>query len=508
MFRHKLFQVLIGLIALLLASCAAYVSIIGLTKVYAGTAIFGLIMFGAIEVAKIGGVSYVQRYWKFFNLWQKLVYPILIFGIMIITSWGVYGFLMDAYQSTSSSLNSISSRIEIIKNKKTYLVNEISNIDEQIDFRNKRINSQSELRSQQEVRLDTLYQRKDWKSYSQAKDVEKSIQDANNNIELLNNEISIYNGKISLLSDSIGKYDIEIIELNNNDFSSDLGPLIYVANLTGKSTDEIINIPTLIIIIILDPMAIALLIAFNNIGLIIVSLREKEKKKKTEPVKEVETQPTKEVMDVEVKDIIKKDIKEYKKPKLIEIDDISKDKEVDEFINMDSSVDLIDIYDNLCKTPSNINEHLPTLKKYALSCDHITELRTDSPDSIFALLSGKPKKLVSYDKIFHPNIQNAQEISKLENIDFTFIQKSLIESDIKDFEQTDLLFIDVGYDYQQLIRKLSILEEKVNKFIIIHDTETTEIHKAIIDFTNINKHWLIDMVYKNNNGLIILKWIQ
>lgn len=49
-------------------------------------------------------------------------------------------------------------------------------------------------------------------------------------------------------------------------------------------------------------------------------------------------------------------------------------------------------YTELCVNPSDINEHLPTLKKYAEECDHITEMGVRGIVSTYALLMGKPKK--------------------------------------------------------------------------------------------------------------------
>ena len=54
-------------------------------------------------------------------------------------------------------------------------------------------------------------------------------------------------------------------------------------------------------------------------------------------------------------------------------------------------------YEERCQVPSDINQHMPTLKKYAEECDHITEMGVRWVVSTFAFLMGKPKKLVSID---------------------------------------------------------------------------------------------------------------
>jgi hypothetical protein len=58
---------------------------------------------------------------------------------------------------------------------------------------------------------------------------------------------------------------------------------------------------------------------------------------------------------------------------------------------------LVEIYNRLCNIPSDINKHLQTLKLYASICDHITEMGVRKIISTYALLMGKPKKLISYD---------------------------------------------------------------------------------------------------------------
>ena len=61
------------------------------------------------------------------------------------------------------------------------------------------------------------------------------------------------------------------------------------------------------------------------------------------------------------------------------------------------TLDLENNYTIRCEQPSDINEHLPTLKKYAEECEHITEMGVRWVVSTFAFMAGLPKKLISYD---------------------------------------------------------------------------------------------------------------
>jgi hypothetical protein len=181
-------------------------------------------------------------------------------------------------------------------------------------------------------------------------------------------------------------------------------------------------------------------------------------------------------------------------------------------------------YSSLVETPSDINEHLPTLKKYSEECDHITEMGVRWIVSTYAFLLGKPKTLISID-IQHPNTWNAslnpvQVYAMEEDIDFKFMLGNTLEIEI---EQTDLLFIDTWHAYKQLKNELELHHSKVNKYIILHDTSNYEfsdetsyeewgwkgenkgIWPAIEEFLQDHDEWVLHERYTNNNGLTILK---
>jgi hypothetical protein len=175
-------------------------------------------------------------------------------------------------------------------------------------------------------------------------------------------------------------------------------------------------------------------------------------------------------------------------------------------------------YNDLCNASSDINEHLPTLYKYAQQCKHITEMGVRTIVSTYALMAGAPDHLVSID-INHPDdssntpgkLQEAQTVAAENNIDFQFVQGSTLEISI---EQTDLLFIDTWHTYSQLKQELSKHHQNVNKYIILHDTYTYRnsdeggggigLMPAVNEFLDNNANWLVYEQFSNNNGLTIL----
>ncbi len=168
-------------------------------------------------------------------------------------------------------------------------------------------------------------------------------------------------------------------------------------------------------------------------------------------------------------------------------------------------------YESECKRHSDINEHLPTLKKYSNECNHITEMGVRDIVSTWAFLMGNPKKLISYDinQIDESIIKNSLVGSE---IDFKFILGDTTNIEIED---TDLLFIDTLHDYEQLKIELKLHGNKSKKYIIFHDTtlfgERGEsigdigLIPAINEFIEENPHWVRHEVFTNCCGLTILK---
>lgn len=190
-----------------------------------------------------------------------------------------------------------------------------------------------------------------------------------------------------------------------------------------------------------------------------------------------------------------------------------------------------DKFNLLKNTPSDINEHLDTIREYASKCEHLTEMGVRWVTSTWALLITNPKKLISYDIVKHENINEAIDLSKEYGINFNFITADVLKIDIK---ETDLLFIDTLHSYNQLFSELDKHSNKVKKYIILHDTETFGfknediydhasfivkglnindkfgLKQAIKDFliTNEGENWIIEKEFTNNNGLTILKRIK
>lgn len=176
-------------------------------------------------------------------------------------------------------------------------------------------------------------------------------------------------------------------------------------------------------------------------------------------------------------------------------------------------IDLEYEYELVCKGPSDINEHLPTLRKYAEECDHITELGTRYGNSTVAFMAAK-KKLITYDVAHNEKIDYLVKIAQENDLDFRVV----IENP-QEIEPTDLLFIDTDHHVEQCSIELKLHADKVRKYLIFHDTtyfwEKGQGHQsggglryAIEPFMASHPEWKQKQRFTNNNGLLILERCQ
>ena len=270
----KIYAIILGFTAILLAVTAAYFSVFGLSKLFIGAALSVIIMAGTLEFSKIVIVSFLHQYW------QKLAKGLrtyLLLGtivLMIITSAGIYGFLSSAYSKVSTDLEKMDGNIGLLDKRIEIKKEEKSRLDEQITTKNDRAVSLTNLRKSQEARLDSLYQ-KGW--IAAAKKTETVIAQADENIANLNIEIDEISSKIENLNDSIAKYETAKLEEGSSDIAGEVGPLKYISKLTGASMDTVVNWLILLLIAVFDPLAVALVISTSSM---IKMIREEREAKK------------------------------------------------------------------------------------------------------------------------------------------------------------------------------------------------------------------------------------
>jgi len=254
------FSFLIALSAALIAGCAAYYSVFGLSQLFAGASLAVIIMASSLELSKVVAVSFLHRYWNKISNGLKIYLSIGVFILICITSAGIYGFLSNAYQKTANKLEITEGQAGGLNNKKSLFEKTINDNNKIIGTKSSRVEQLTQLRTAQETRLDGAT------TNSARNKARGDINSANGEIQKLNGEIDVLNTKNTSLSDSVNFYSSKLIELKTNDnATSEIGPLKYLAQLTGQPMDKVVNWFILLLIFVFDPLAVALVIATNRV---------------------------------------------------------------------------------------------------------------------------------------------------------------------------------------------------------------------------------------------------
>jgi len=247
------------MMALAVAGCAAYFSVWGLSQLFAGAGLAVIIMASVLEIGKLVVTTALHTYWDKLAKPLRVYLSISVVILMLITSAGIYGFLSNAYQKTANKLEIHECELSVLDGKKGIFQKNIDDNQKIIDTKNKRLDQLSGLRTSQESRIDGSNSNRDRNS------VRGDIASANTEIQKLSSEIDILNSKNAVLSDSIGKYNVKALEMKSgSDVAGEVGPLKYIAELTGVPMAKVVNYLILLLIFVFDPLAISLVLATNK----------------------------------------------------------------------------------------------------------------------------------------------------------------------------------------------------------------------------------------------------
>ena len=262
---QKIFPYLTLSIALILASIAAYYSVFGLSKLFSSQATAVIIMASALETAKLITASYLHKFWKHIKWLSKTYLISALIILMGITSLGIYGFLVSAYQETAYNVQQVDQKIHLQNNKKLRFESQLKTISIETESLNKNITELttglSNNKIQREDRNGNIITTT---SGSTRRVLEKQLDNSIKRRDIL--AVKQY-----VLIDSVSKIDLKILDLQtNSDAAAEIGPLKYVAKITGKDTDRVVNWFILLFIVVFDPLAVILLVSaqhsfkFNN----------------------------------------------------------------------------------------------------------------------------------------------------------------------------------------------------------------------------------------------------
>lgn len=299
-----MFKYFLLLNALALSAVAAYYSIVGLVVIFAASMVPVAIMASVLEVGKLVIATYLHNNWNNTNIVLKSYLTLSVAALMLITSLGIFGFLSKAHIEQSlfgrqvaqemqqidqqiaflekDQIDSLSRAEDVIATKKQQTFDEISNINKQIELSQNKLVELSNLTNTVDIQKLVGVKPDGAFGPMTAKAIKEFEVKHENRISKLNDRVRELNDRLEkdLQSVVIIKNEDKIKELTNERFNlerqttqleAEVGPIKYVAEMIyGQSNVDLMEKAVrwliLLLVAVFDPLAIAMLLAFNQIN--------------------------------------------------------------------------------------------------------------------------------------------------------------------------------------------------------------------------------------------------
>lgn len=256
----KRFPYIVLAAAFSLAASAAYYSVFGLSKLFASQATAVIILASTLEISKLISASYLHRYWSQMTALMRIYLTTAVLILMMITSLGIYGFLVSSYQDTAYRLQNLETVVANYKNKRDRFQTQLNATTQEKQAVDRNVMQLTNALSNNQIQYTDRNGNRIVKTdASNRKAYEKQLDISTQRLQALTK-------RETALSDSVTSIELKITDLQtSSDVAAEVGPLKYISKITGKPMDTIVNWLIIMLILVFDPLAIILLISANKI---------------------------------------------------------------------------------------------------------------------------------------------------------------------------------------------------------------------------------------------------
>jgi hypothetical protein len=244
--NDKLIAYLTLFSGLAISGVAEYYSIMGLIAIYPAAVIPIIIMGIVLGLGKISGTVWLKQNWDFAPWFLKTYILPAVVVLMVITSLGVFGFLSKAHSDQSLVSGDVQSKIAIY--------------DEKIKTAKENIESNRKQLKQMDEAVDQVMARsQDEKGADKANAIRKN---QSRDRVAIAKDIEANQKLVVQLNDEAAPIRAEVRKVE-----AEVGPIKYIAHLLyGENPDanileKAVIWVTVLIVVVLDPLAVILLLA-------------------------------------------------------------------------------------------------------------------------------------------------------------------------------------------------------------------------------------------------------
>ena len=245
-FSERLVAYLVLFSGLAISAVAEYYSIMGLIAIYPAAVIPIVIMGVVLGFGKISATIWLKQNWQYAPWWLKTYILPAIIALMVITSLGVFGFLSKAHSDQSLVSGDVQAKIAVY--------------DEKIRTARDNIDANRKALKQMDEAVDQVMGRStDEKGADKAVKIRRAQQKERVRLQ---SEIATEQKTIAAISEERAPIAAEVRKVE-----AEVGPIKYIAHLLyGENPDanileKAVIWVTVLIVIVLDPLAVILLLA-------------------------------------------------------------------------------------------------------------------------------------------------------------------------------------------------------------------------------------------------------
>jgi hypothetical protein len=239
---------LVGLSAVIVAGCAAYFSVTGLGVLFAGATVSVMVMAGALELAKLVAATYLKQEWDTIKGFNKWYLATSVGTLMLITSAGIFGYLSNAFQQQNLELQKVERDIAVYQTQ-------IEKNDLEITRYTTQLTNQQNIRNSQEANISKVVERD-----GNTSRLTQMVKNADAEITTISKRIDALTIQNNVALDSINS-----IKNNNIELEREVGGFRFVAEAFNIPLNDVVKFFILLIVLVFDPLAVALIIAFNGL---------------------------------------------------------------------------------------------------------------------------------------------------------------------------------------------------------------------------------------------------
>lgn len=371
-------RVLLGFSALLVAGCAAYFSVTGLGVLFSGASGAVMVMAGSLEFAKLVSATYLKQRWdeiKGLNKWYLTTAVVIL---MLITSAGIFGFLSNAFQQQNIRLQQVQREIDVWETKIKSDSQQIASLTVQL----------TSLQTNQGKIIDgSKVNNRLLRSIDNRDKQSQKLQDK---INALQDSSVVYNGKIN------------DIKNKNIGLEREIGGFRFVAESFNLPLNTVVKFFIILIVFVFDPLAVALIIAFNQLLL--------NKNKKEEDLENVNEsgEPVVDNSDISKVNLTEEDLEKLEKillkPKNITENQVFENDDTDSHQHYNNDYD--DVY-------SNDDEYIPTPEEERLNRQEYYNTPEPNKDNLSSPLNIETKKVQETNEEIKSQINEPKRTEKI-----------------------------------------------------------------------------------------------